>query len=127
MREKLKDHIRAVVDGIKHLSVDDAADLIAEIADDENDCLPPALFQRGEAMMNAAILDGLRWGYAAAVYVEMAGGAMVRFIMPGGSTITNEWEEEADADQPIKDALAAIHEARSADRATAAGVGEDEA
>jgi len=120
MREKLKDHIRAVVEGIKHLSVDDAADLIAEIADDENDC-------RGEAMMNAAILDGLRWGYAAAVYVEMAGGAMVRFIMPGGSTITNEWEEEADADQPIKDALAAIHAARSADRATAAGVGEDEA
>ncbi len=120
MREKLKDHIRAVVEGIKHLSVDDAADLIAEIADDEKDC-------RGEAMMNAAILDGLRWGYAAAVYVEMAGGAMVRFIMPGGSTITNEWAKEADADQPIKDALAAIHEARSADRATAAGVGEDEA
>lgn len=116
MREKLKDHIRAALEGIKHLSVDDASDLIAEIAADEKDC-------RGEAMMNAAILDGLHWGYAAAVYVEMAGGAMARFIMPGGINITHEWVKEADADQPIKDALAAIHHAS----VTASGVGEDEA
>ena len=29
MREKLKDHIEAVLEGIRHLSVDEAADLIA--------------------------------------------------------------------------------------------------
>ena len=32
MREKLKDHIKAVLEGIRHLSVDDAADLIASEA-----------------------------------------------------------------------------------------------
>lgn len=112
MRYILKDHIRAVVEGIKHLSVDDAADLIAEIADEERD--------HEDHYYDAAILDGLRWGYAAAVVVEMGGGAMARFVMPGGVTITNEWALDADADQPIKAALAAIHSAR----VTATGVGE---
>ena len=116
MREKLKDHIRAVLEGIKHLSVDDAADLIAEVGDEIAD-------DRSDDLFNGAILDGLRWGYHAAVVVEMGGGALVRIIMPGGSTITNEWADDADADQPIKDALAAIHHAR----VTASGVGEDEA
>lgn len=120
MREKLKDHIRAVLGGIKHLSVDDAADLIAEVGDGIGE-------DHNDDAMCAAILDGLRWGYHAAVLVEMGGGALVRIIMPGGSTITNEWADDADADAPIKAALAAIHEARNADRVTASGVGEDEA
>lgn len=34
MRNQLKDHIKAVLDGIRHLSVDDAADMIAEISDE---------------------------------------------------------------------------------------------
>lgn len=118
MREKLKDHIRAVVEGIKHLSVDDAADLIAEIADEIAD-------DRSDDLFNGAILGGLRWGYHDAVVVEMDGGAIVRFIMPGGYTITHEWSDDADADGAIKAALAAIHEARNADRVTASGVGED--
>ena len=33
-RETLKSHITAVIEGLRHLDVDSAADLIAEVADD---------------------------------------------------------------------------------------------
>ena len=112
MREKLKDHIKSVLDGLQALDVDGAADMITEVADE-------IAGDRCDDLFNGAVLDGLRWGHHAAVVVEMGGGAMVRVIMPGGATITNEWENDDDADQPIKDALAAIHNAR----VTAAGVG----
>ena len=59
MRDQLKSHITAALEGIRHLSVDDAADLIAEVADD-------LAGDRTEDMFNGAILDGIRWGYAAA-------------------------------------------------------------
>lgn len=112
-RDNLKAAIETVITGIQHLSVDDAADLIAEVADDiagEND------------LFNGAILDGIRWGYHAAVTVEMGGGAMVRVIEPGGIGITHEWASAKDAHPQIKAALAAI----MASCGTVTGVGEDD-
>lgn len=109
MREQLKYHITAVLEGIRHLDVDAAADLIAEVADEIAE-------DSTEDMVNGAILDGLRWGYHAAVVVEMGGGALARFIMPGGVGITHEWARGADADPSIKAALAAIHDARGGGR-----------
>lgn len=114
MREQLKSHITAVIEGIRHLSVDDAADLIAEIGDDMAD-------DRTEDLFVGAILDGLRWGYHAAVTVEMSGGAMLRVILPGGIGITHEWARESDAQPQIKAALAAVQ----ATRTVAQGAGDD--
>lgn len=34
MRDQLKSHIIAVLEGIRHMSVDDAVDLLSEVADD---------------------------------------------------------------------------------------------
>lgn len=114
MRDQLKDHIKAVLDGIQHLSVDDAADLIAEISDEIAE-------DRTKDVFNGAILDGIRWGYHAAVVVELGGGAMLRAILPGGCGITHEWHVESDAMPQIKAALAAIEFGR----VTAQNVGED--
>ena len=97
MRNQLKDHIKAVLDGIRHLSVDDAADMIAEISDEIAE-------DRTQDAINGAILDGIRWGYVAAVSVEMGGGAMMRTILPGGIAMTHEWEKERDA-RPQIDAV----------------------
>ena len=98
MREKLKDHIKAVLEGIRHLSVDDAADLIAETADEIAEGGP-------DDLINGAILDGIRWGYTAAVQVEMGCGAMVRIIQPGGFRFTEEWADVIDAQPQIDAAL----------------------
>lgn len=119
MRNQLKDHIKAVLDGIGHLSVDDAADLIAEISDEIAE-------DRTQDAINGAILDGIRWGYVAAVLVEMGGGAMMRTILPGGIAMTHEWAKESDARPQIDAALDAIASARD-DRVTrivAEGAGE---
>ena len=115
MRDQLKDHIKAVLEGIKHLSVDDAADLIAEIGDEIAE-------DRADDLFHGAILDGLRWGYHAAVVVEMGGGAMMRVCLPGGVAITHEWASNADAEDKIKAALAAIQ----SNRAMAQNVGDDD-
>jgi len=112
-RPILKENIENVIEGLKHLSVDDAADLIAEVADEMAE-------GEQEDMFHGAILDGLRWGYAAAVNVETSGGAMMRVILPGGVGITHEWTDEAKAQPQIKAALAALE----ATRTTATGVGE---
>ena len=105
MRGALKAHITAVLEGIRHLSVDDAADLLAEIADDLSE-------DRSEDMINGAILDGIRWGYTAAVTVEMGGGAMLRAILPGGCGITHQWAKEDVAQPQIRAALEGLHHAR---------------
>lgn len=115
MRDQLKSHIAAVLEGIQHLSLDDAADLLAEIADDLAD-------DRTSDLITGAILDGIRWGYAAAVQVELAGGAMLRVMLPGGIGITHEWADEKDAAPQIKAALAALE----ATRVTASNVGGDD-
>ena len=112
-RDDLKSDIEWMLKGLKALSVDDAADLIAELADEMAEGGPEDLF-------HGAILDGLRWGYAAAVNVETSGGAMMRVILPGGTGITHEWTDEAKAQPQIKAALAALE----ATRTTATGVGE---
>lgn len=109
MREQLKSHIAAVIEGIRHLSVDDAADLIAEVGDDMAD-------DRTEDLFVGAILDGLRWGYHAAVTVEMGGGAVLRVLLPGGIGITHEWDSARDADPQIKAALAAVQATRTVRR-----------
>jgi len=112
-REILKTNIGLVIEALNHLDVDASADLIAEVADemagDEQD-----------DMINGAILDGLRWGYAAAVQVELAGGAMVRVILPGGIGITYQWDHENEARDEIKAICALIVSART----TAKAVGE---
>lgn len=112
-RTTLKAAIESTIEGLKHLSVDDAADLIAEVADE--------IAEGGaEDLFHGAILDGIRWGYHAAVTVELGGGAMLRVILPGGIGITHEWSDDADADPQIKAALAAVMDART----MAEGVGE---
>lgn len=105
MREQLKAHIIAVIEGIKHLDVDSAADLIAEISDEIAEGGPEDLF-------HGAILDGIRWGYTAAVTVEMGGGAMLRTLLPGGIAMTHQWEDDRAAQPQIKAAMAALHGAR---------------
>lgn len=115
MRDQLKAHIAAVVEGLRHLDVDSAADLIAEVADD-------LAGDRDEDLFNGAILDGIRWGYAAAVKVEMAGGAMLRVTLPGGIGITHEWVHERDAQPQIKAALASMRPTS----VTASNVGDDQ-
>lgn len=109
MTDQLKDHIKAVLEGIRHLDLDSAADLLAEVADDA-----------AEDRINGAILDGIRWGYAAAVQVELGGGAMLRTLLPGGIAMTHQWTDERVAQPQIKAALAALHSAR----VTAASAGE---
>jgi len=109
----LKANIEAVIEGLKHLDVDAAADLIAEIGDEIAEGGPEDLF-------HGAILDGLRWGYTAAVFVEMAGGAMVRVILPGGIGITHEWQDEADAKPQIDKIMDGFYPSR----VSARGVGE---
>lgn len=111
MRDKLKNHIAAVVEGIRHLSIDEADDLIAEIGDQ---------LACEEDVIADAILDGLCWGYRAAVMVDLSGGAMMRVIMPGGQRITHEWDSARDAEPQIKARLEAV----IADRNIADGVGE---
>jgi len=120
MRGQLKSHIAAVIEGIRHLSVDDAADLIAEIGDDMAD-------DRTEDLFVGAILDGLRWGYHAAVTVEMSGGAMLRVILPGGIGITHHWDGEREAKRQLDAALDAVALTRSdeAQRTIAEGAGDD--
>lgn len=114
MREQLKDHIKAVLEGIRHLDVDSAADLIAEVSDE--------IAEDGtEDAINGAILDGIRWGYQAAVTVEMGGGAMLRVILPGGTSMTHEWADETVAQPQIKAAMDALHGAR----VIARGVGDE--
>lgn len=105
MRGALKAHITAVIEGIRHLSVDDAADLLAEIADDLSE-------DRSEDLINGAILDGIRWGYTAAVTVEMGGGAMLRAILPGGCGWTHQWGDGAVAQPQIKAALECLYHPR---------------
>jgi hypothetical protein len=94
----LKTNIVATIDGLKCLDVGEAADLIAEVADEmaEDDA---------EDIFNGAILDGIRWGYAAAVSVELGGGAMLRVVLPGGVGITHEWAHEKDAQHQVKAVL----------------------
>ena len=105
-RTILKHHIKAVIEGLKYLSVDDAADLFAEVADEIAEGGPEDLF-------HGAILDGIRWGYSAAVNVELVGGAMLRVVLPGGTGITHEWEDEAKAQPQIRAALAALEATRT--------------
>ena len=114
-REVLKSNIAAVIEGLKHLDVDSATDLIHELADDMAEGGPEDLF-------HGAILDGIRWGYTAAVTVELGGGAMLRAILPGGCGITHQWADERDAQPQIKAALATLHSAR----VTASNAGADE-
>lgn len=106
-RDELKLNIGLVIEGIRRLSVDDAADLMAEVADD-------LAGDRDDDMINGAILDGIRWGYAAAVTVEMGGGAMARIVTPGGIAVTHEWDSAKDAEAAIKAATAAILASRGA-------------
>lgn len=119
MRDTLKNHIKAVLEGIRHMDTDTAADLIAEIGDE-------IAADRDDDMINGAILDGIRWGYTAAVVVEMGGGAMVRTILPGGIAMTHEWASENEARPQIDAALDAIASAREdrVSRIVAEGAGE---
>lgn len=111
MREQLKSHIKATLEGIRHLSVDDAAGMIAEIGDEIADA--PA-----EDCINGAILDGIRWGYAAAAIVEMGGGAMLRIALPGGIGITHEWADETDAKRQLDAAPDALAMTRGAEQSS---------
>ena len=113
LRETLKANIAAVIEGLKHMDVDAATDLIHELADDMAEGGPEDLF-------HGAILDGIRWGYTAAVTVELGSGAMLRVMLPGGICMTHQWADERDAQPQIKAALATLHSAR----VTASNAGE---
>ena len=105
-RDRLKYHIIATLDHLRTFTEDEAADLISEVADE-------IAGDRTDDMINGAILDGLRWGYAAAMTVELGGGAMLRVVMPGGVAITHEWGNADEAGHQIKAALAAIQTSRT--------------
>lgn len=107
-RDRIKYHIIATLDHLRTFTVDEAADLISEVADE-------IAGDRTDDMINGAILDGIRWGYAAAVTVELGGGAMLRVVTPGGVAITHEWGNADEADTQIKAALAAIQTSRAND------------
>ena len=109
-RETLKANIALVIEGLKHLDIGSAADLIHELADDMAEGGPEDLF-------HGAILDGIRWGYTAAVTVEMSGGAMLRVLLPGGLGVTHQWDNERDAQTQIKTALESLRSSRAADAA----------
>lgn len=111
---KLTDAIRAIIDEAQRLSVDDFEAAINAASDDLQ------TGERDDDLYIESVLDGIRFGARAAVSVELAGGAMVRFVMPGGERITSEWAKHADAESQIKAALAAMH----AERTIASGVGE---
>lgn len=119
MRDSLKSHIKAVIEGIRHFDVESAADLIAEVADEISE-------DRAEDDINGAILDGIRWGYHAAVVVEMGGGAMLRVVLPGGIVITHDWAADNDARAQINAALDAVALTRDAEkqRVIAQGAGQ---
>ena len=107
-RDRIKYHIIATIDHLRTFTVDEAADLISEVADE-------IAGDRTDDMINGAILDGIRWGYAAAVTVELGGAAMLRVLTPGGVAITHEWGNADEADTQIKAALAAIQTSRAND------------
>lgn len=115
MHEQLKSHIRAVIGALNRMEPDAVDDLIfdleAEMSDNamEED---PSDADATDLPAAQAILDGLRFGYRAAVTVEAGGGAMLRVIEPRGARITHEWALARLAEPQIKAALAAVMEAR---------------
>lgn len=110
----LQDAIRAIIDEIQRLGIEDFENALVAIGDDIE------TGERDDDLFADAVIDGIRFGARAAVSVELAGGAMVRFIMPQGERITSEWAIHADAEDQIKAALAAMY----AERTSAEGVGE---
>lgn len=107
--------IATIIDESQRLNPDQFADELAAIVDHMT------TGEKSDDLYLEAIVDGIRWGALAAVHVELAGGAMLRVCLPDGIRITHEWADDADADQAIKDALAAIEGAR----VTAQKVGDE--
>lgn len=114
MTDKLKSAIETIIDESQRLGVEAFEDALSALSDDLT------TGERDDDLYAESVIDGIRWGARAAVIVELAGGAMARFVMPGGERITSEWAKHADAEDQIKAALAAMH----AERTIAEGVGE---
>lgn len=106
MTEALKDHIKATIDGLRGMRLDDADALITAVADEMGETA-------GESREIETILDGLRHGCAASVNVDRNGGAMLHVILPG-LVYTHEWPDEAKAHDRIKAAIAAMRDGDAA-------------
>lgn len=100
MTEALKDHIKAVIDGLRGMHLDDATDLIAAVADEMGET-------RDEIREIETILDGMRWIGTASLSVDRNGVLILRVDLPD-STHTYEWPSEADAPEDIRAAIAAM-------------------
>ncbi|RMD92594.1 MAG: hypothetical protein D6811_06700, partial [Alphaproteobacteria bacterium] len=84
MTRNLKTAIETVIDELVQLEVDAAEDTLTAITDELMTGDP------GYDGQIEAIMDGIRWGARASVVVGLAGGAMVRVILPRGVRITHE-------------------------------------
>lgn len=102
--------IATIIDESQRLDPDEFADELARIVDDMT--VGKESENNADDLYLEAIVNGIRWGARAAVNVERDRGAMLRVCLPDGIRITHEWADDADADQAIKDALAAIEGAR---------------
>jgi hypothetical protein len=102
MEQNLKDQIKTVVNNIKRMKVNDVDALLTDLSEEMSteDSL--------DARISESILDGLRWGYTAAIDVEMVGGTLVRFISPGGERVTMKWYGDETTNKAIRATMEAI-------------------
>ena len=106
MTDKLTDAIRMIIGESQRLGVEKFGDALMEIGDNLG------TGSRGDDLYIESVIDGIRWGVRAAITVDLAGGALLRVILPDGGRITHEWATEKDAESQINAALAAIISAR---------------
>ena len=112
----LKEALETIIDESQRLDPDAFADALSAAVDELT------TGERSDDLYLEAIADGIRFGAHAAVTVELAGGAMLRVILPDGARITHEWADRHAADPLINAALQSLHSAR----VTAENTGEDE-
>ena len=106
MNTKLAEAIRTIIDETQRIGIEAFEDDLSAIGDDLS------TGERDDDLYAESVIDGIRWGARAAVSVELAGGAMLRAVLPDGKRITHEWAHHTDADPLIKAALAAVTAAR---------------
>ena len=106
MNTKLANAVQTIIDEAQRIGIEAFGDDLSAIGDDLS------TGERAADLYVESVIDGIRWGARASVSVELAGGAMLRVVLPNGKRITHEWTRHTDADPLIKAALAAVTAAR---------------